>query len=60
MREAAVRAAEDVIMDSAFVRMSRSGFAAFMAAVDAPGRPVPALVDVFRRKAPWENGRGRK
>lgn len=54
VREAAVRAAEEVLMDNAFVRMSKGGFAAFMAAIAAPARPVPAMVEVFRRKAPWD------
>src|SRR5207253_2817203 len=41
VREAAVRAAEDVIMESALVRMSPKGFDAFMTAIAAPARAVP-------------------
>ena len=52
VREAAVRAAEEVLMDEALVRMSEDGFAAFMAAVAAPAEPVPELALLFRRKAP--------
>jgi uncharacterized protein (DUF1778 family) len=54
VREAAVRAAEEVLMDRALVRMSEEGFAAFMAAVTALAEPVPELVELFRRKAPWD------
>ena len=54
VREAAVRAAEEVLMENALVRMSTAGFAAFMAAVTAPARPVPEMVELFRRKAPWD------
>jgi uncharacterized protein (DUF1778 family) len=54
VREAAVRAAEEVILDAAMIRMGPEGFAAFMEAVSAPAALVPELVDVFKRKAPWE------
>jgi uncharacterized protein (DUF1778 family) len=54
VREAAVRAAEDVLLENTLVRMSDRGFAAFMAAVTAPARPVPEMVEMFRRRAPWE------
>jgi uncharacterized protein (DUF1778 family) len=54
VREAAVRAAEEVILDAAMIRMTPEGFAAFVEAVSAPAAPVPALVDAFKRKAPWE------
>jgi uncharacterized protein (DUF1778 family) len=56
VREAAVRAAEEVLMESALVRMSPKGFAAFMAAIAAPATAVPEMVDLFKRKAPWEAG----
>jgi uncharacterized protein (DUF1778 family) len=58
VRDAAVRAAEDVLMENTFLRMSQDGFAAFMDAVSAPGAAVPALVEVFKRPAPWDAGRG--
>ena len=54
VREAAVRAAEDVIMESAAVRMSPAGFEAFMAALSAPPTPVPEMVRILERTAPWE------
>ncbi|SEE82955.1 Uncharacterized conserved protein, DUF1778 family [Rhizobiales bacterium GAS191] len=54
VREAAVRAAEGVLMENTLLRMSEDGFAAFMAAVSAPAVPVPEMVDLFGRKAPWD------
>ena len=56
VREAAVRAAEEVLMESALVRMSPEGFAAFMEALSAPANAVPELIEVLRRAAPWEMG----
>lgn len=43
VREAAVRAAEEVLMESRLIRMSADGFAEFMAAVSAPAASVPEL-----------------
>ncbi|MDE1917954.1 MAG: DUF1778 domain-containing protein [Sphingomonadales bacterium] len=54
MRDAAVRAAEDAIMENTLIRVSPEGFEAFVAALDTPGKPVPAMVDVLKRAAPWE------
>ena len=54
MRDAAVRAAEDAIMENTLIRVSPDGFQAFVAALDAPGKPVRAMVDVLKRPAPWE------
>ena len=56
VREAAVRAAEDVLMETAPIRMSPAGFKAFMEALSAPARPVPEMVEIFQRTAPWESG----
>jgi uncharacterized protein (DUF1778 family) len=56
VREAAVRAAEDVLMETLPIRMSAAGFKAFMAALSAPATPVPEMVELFRRAAPWEAG----
>lgn len=55
MRDAAVRAAEDVLMEATPIRMSAEGFDAFMAAVSGPAESVPEMVELFRRTAPWEN-----
>lgn len=54
VREAAVRAAEDVLLETNLIRMSEKGFAHFMRVVSAPAKPVPAMVELFKRQAPWE------
>jgi uncharacterized protein (DUF1778 family) len=56
VRDAAVRAAEEVVLDQQLVRMSPAGFTAFMAAVSAPAVAVPELAEVAQRAAPWEPG----
>ena len=56
VREAAVRAAEEVLLERTLIRMSPKGFAAFREAIEAPAAPVPELVELLRRPAPWENG----
>jgi uncharacterized protein (DUF1778 family) len=55
VREAAVRAAEDVLMETAPIRMSPAGFKAFMEVLSAPVQQVPEMVELFRRAAPWES-----
>ncbi len=54
VRDAAVRAAEDVLMETIPIRMSSAGFKAFMAALSGPAIPVPEMIELFRRAAPWE------
>jgi uncharacterized protein (DUF1778 family) len=54
VREAAVRAAEEAPMESGLTRMTEEGFAAFMATMSAPATPVPAMIAVLRRSAPWD------
>lgn len=54
VRQAAIRTAEDVLLDQRLVRMSTGGFAAFMAQLEQPAEPVPSLIDVLRRPAPWD------
>lgn len=56
VREAAVRAAEDVLMNNRLIRMSAEGFADFMAILSGPATPVPEMVDLANRAAPWERG----
>jgi uncharacterized protein (DUF1778 family) len=60
VRDAAVRAAEDVLLENRLLRMSREGFAAFIAALSAPATPVPEMIELARRPAPWERGAARK
>lgn len=59
VREAAVRAAEEILMDTAPIRMSAAGFAAFVEALSAPVAPVPEMVNLLRRPAPWEDRAGK-
>ncbi len=54
VRDAAVREAENVIMEAMAIRMSAEGFRTFMDALAQPGRPVPEMVKAMRRPAPWE------
>src|SRR5471032_1375459 len=59
VRDAAVRAAEDTLMETAPIRMSPAGFKAFMAALSGSAAAVPEMVELFHRTAPWE-ARGSK
>jgi len=54
MRDAAVRTAEEVIMENTVIRMSPEGFSAFIDLLDRPAKPVPELVELLKRPAPWE------
>ena len=54
VRDAAVRAAEDALMERSIIRMSAEGFGAFAKSIAGPGHAVNALVKVLKRKAPWE------
>ena len=56
VRVAAVRAAEDVLMETALIRMSAEDFADFMVVVSIPASPVPEMTAVVKRPAPWEPG----
>jgi uncharacterized protein (DUF1778 family) len=60
VREAAVLAAEAVLMENRLVRMSPEGFASFMAALSAPAVAVLETVEVAKRRAPWERESTRK
>jgi len=55
VRDAAVRAAEDVLMETAPIRMSPAGFKAFMTALSGPATAIPEMVELFRRATPWES-----
>ncbi len=54
MRDAAVRAAEEVLMENAMIRMSPDGFSAFVEALSGAAQPAPEMVELFRKKAFWE------
>lgn len=55
VRDAAVRAAEDVLMETMPIRMSPNGFKAFTVALSGPATTVPEMVELFQRAAPWES-----
>jgi uncharacterized protein (DUF1778 family) len=54
VREAAVRAAENVLMENRLIRMSAMGFADFLAVLSRTATPVPEIVELAKRIAPWE------
>ncbi len=54
VRDAAVRAAEDVLMENALIRMNPDGFEAFVLALTAPPVVVPEIIALAQRTAPWE------
>jgi len=54
VREAAVRAAEEIVMEASFIRMSPAGLKAFLAALSGPAKPVPEMVEVLDRPTPWD------
>jgi uncharacterized protein (DUF1778 family) len=56
VREAAVRAAEDVLMENRPIRMTAEGFADFIAVLSAPAAAVPERVALAKRPAPWGPG----
>lgn len=56
VREAAVRAAESVLLEHRLVRMSSQGFADFVKILSAPATSVPEMAAVASRPAPWEPG----
>ncbi|TPW26569.1 DUF1778 domain-containing protein [Martelella alba] len=56
VRDAAVRAAEEVVMENRLIRMSPEGFADFMDVLSRPAAPVSEMVDLAKRHAPWEPG----
>ncbi|MEN5249837.1 DUF1778 domain-containing protein [Brucella pseudintermedia] len=56
VRDAAVRAAEEVVMEQSLIRMSPEGFDMFMEVLAAPAAPVPEMVELAKRPTPWEAG----
>ncbi|WP_084143747.1 DUF1778 domain-containing protein [Methylocapsa acidiphila] len=60
VREAAVPAAEEVLMENTPIRMTHGDFDAFMAALSGPAMPVPEVVEIIKRPAPWEEAGSRK
>ncbi len=60
VRDAAVRAAEEVLMEDTLLRMSPRDFRAFVAAVEAPETVVSEIVEIAKRKPPWSQSRKRR
>ena len=60
VREAAVRAAEEILMGNMLVRMSPAGFKTFMTAISGPAKVVPEMIEILKRPAPWEKKGSRK
>ncbi|MDR2186627.1 MAG: DUF1778 domain-containing protein [Azonexus sp.] len=56
VRDAAVCAAEEVLMATTPLRMSAEGFEAFMSAVSGPAEAVPEMTELLSRVAPWDTG----
>ena len=56
VRDAAVRAAEEVVMEQGLIRMSPEGFADFMEILSRQPTIVPEMMEVLQRPAPWEPG----
>ena len=54
VREAAVRADEEVLLEQSVVRLAPADFEAFKAALDAPPQAAPEIVALLKRRAPWE------
>jgi uncharacterized protein (DUF1778 family) len=59
VREAAVRAAEEVLMETTPIRMKLAAFKAFINALSKPPIAVPEMTEVLRRKASWESEAGK-
>lgn len=55
MLASARREAEDAILDQRTFFLDAEQHAQFLALLDAPPKPLPALVDLMRRKPAWEN-----
>ncbi len=54
VRDAAVRAAEEVLLERSVIRMDSAAFEAFKDAISAPPQAVGEMVERLRRRAPWD------
>lgn len=57
VRDAAVQSAEEVLMENTLMRMNPAAFNAFAAAIAAPAQVVPEIVELLKRRAPWDTSR---
>jgi uncharacterized protein (DUF1778 family) len=51
--ESARRQAEDALLDQRVFFLEPQAYDAFLAMLDAPPKPLPQLVELMQRKAPW-------
>jgi uncharacterized protein (DUF1778 family) len=42
------------LMETTQIQMSQAGFEAFLEILSRPARPVPEMVELFRRASLWE------
>lgn len=54
VRDAAVRAAEEALLNQRLIRMTAAGFAAFVDVLEQPAAPNPGIAEILQRQAPWE------
>jgi uncharacterized protein (DUF1778 family) len=54
VRDSAVRAAEEAVMETLPIRMSPDDFEAFVAMLAKPPESVPAIAELLRRPSPWD------
>lgn len=54
MLDSARREAEDALLDQRNFFLEPDAYDAFLALLDAPATPDPRLVELMRRKVPWE------
>ena len=54
IRDAAVRKAEEVILDSTLVSMSPKGFGDFVDMLDRSAKLVPEMRELSGKPSPWE------
>lgn len=54
MLDCARRQAEEALLDQRNFFLEPAAYDAFLALLDAPTKPDPRLVELMRRKAPWE------
>jgi len=52
--ESACRSAESALFDAKTFMLDDSGFRQFTRALSRRAKAVPALVELFREKAPWD------
>jgi uncharacterized protein (DUF1778 family) len=52
--DAATRASEDVLLNQRVFQLNEADYEAFVAALDAPPRPVTELRKLLAEPAPWE------